>query len=386
MTTVIDKLLSDLPIWQVRFSGDFLGFQGRGKAGHENFLMREFDLAGEKWFVAAVYSCGQGLVVDFCKIIEHDVLSAFMRKWNLSSDNLEASTCLNEEQRIAMMVENPFSSGLRVYITVNELQLEPSYGFGESWNPLLVVDIANPDAISGEEEFKHDMLFDEEHLEDELDYLKPALAVLSHYDLDQKSGWLFWRQAYHWSGSRKPKIKKIRLNISLEPTQIVGPDLGSLEEGTTVAFNHPVTGVEHNLRVERLVEQVIPAQAFSVPGLEFPPYYTQLVYSITPDLPEDTCVINDCAHGDEPRIVSDTSNLLDDDNAFLPKAEATASIGIIGGAGGPTSIFISSGNDSKNDIRHHSACSSLRFQPTKIVNWRMTFRYYDPSARTEIEI
>ena len=353
MTTVIDDMLSDLPSWQVRFNGDFLDFQGRGNPGQEMTLLREFNLAGdgERWLLAAVYSCGPGLVVDFCKMLES---------------------------------EDAQDSEIRAEITVNGRQLAPSHGFGEAWNPSRLAEITDSPCNAVEAEVEYDLITDEECQDDEFAYLKPALAVLSHYDLDPEIGWQFWRQAYHWAGSGKPKIRKVCLDISLEPMQIAGPDLGHLAEGAEISFRHPVTDVEHILRIEKIQDQVIPEQAVAMPGLDLPRYYKQVVYSISPDLPDDACSIVDCSYGDNPRIIANTLNESNDDNVFLP--EAAASIGIIGGADGPTSIFVANGSADEGEIRTHSACSSLRFQLVEIVYWKMMFRYRDPAARAEIEI
>lgn len=353
MTTVIDDMISYLPTWQVRFSGDFLGSQGRGKPGQEMSLMREFDLVGERWLLAAIYSCGPGLVVDFCRKIGPDY---------------------------------SYTSEIRAEITVNGRKLAPSHGFGETWNPSLLAEITTSPCNTDEAEVEYDLRPDEEPQDDELAYLKPALAVLSHYDLDPEIGWQFWRQAYHWAGSDKPKIRKVCLDISLEPMQIAGPDLGNLAEGAEISFRHPVTDVEHILRIEKLLDEVIPEQAFAMTGLDFPRYYKQVVYSISPDLPEDACNIVDCSYGDSPRIIASTLNESNDENEFLPEAEVAASIGIIGGADGPTSIFVANGSADEGEIRTHSVCSSLRFQLVEIVYWKMMFRYRNPEALAEIEI
>ena len=46
------------------------------------------------------------------------------------------------------------------------------------------------------------------------------------------------------------------------------------------------------------------------------------------------------------------------------------SIGIIGGADGPTMVFAAG----QPNARLHAACSSLHFEPTDEVQWRMVFR------------
>lgn len=156
--TIIDDLIYDLPTWQVRFNGDFLNFQGRGNPGQEMTLLREFDLSCERWLLAAVYCCGPGLVVDFCRKIGPD---------------------------------DSYTSEIRAEITVNGRKLAPSHGFGEAWNPSLLAEITTSPCNTDEAEVEYDLITDEECQDDEFAYLKPALAVLSHYDIDPEIGWQF---------------------------------------------------------------------------------------------------------------------------------------------------------------------------------------------------
>ena len=50
---------------------------------------------------------------------------------------------------------------------------------------------------------------------------------------------------------------------------------------------------------------------------------------------------------------------------------AALSIAVIGGADGPTSVFLLSNGSSR---RPHSACSALTFEPAEEVEWKAAFR------------
>ena len=53
------------------------------------------------------------------------------------------------------------------------------------------------------------------------------------------------------------------------------------------------------------------------------------------------------------------------------KGSEAASIGIIGGADGPTAIFVSTKRESQSQV--HGAASSFHFQPVEEVTWLPVF-------------
>lgn len=105
--------------------------------------------------------------------------------------------------------------------------------------------------------------------------------------------------------------------------------ISSNEKMKHLSFNHPVTGLEHTLYFQGVESTNLPAGV----GEDHTIYIMQLMYEIVPALPQgDTLQFNSSIQYTEVPKVSN--------GKYVPTS--TASIGIIGGADGPTSIFISS--------------------------------------------
>ena len=89
----------------------------------------------------------------------------------------------------------------------------------------------------------------------------------------------------------------------------------------------------------------------------------RLEYTVSPELPPDALQIRDAAPTDPPRL-----KLPENSSGEVPVGGA-ACIGIIGGADGPTSGFVSGGASSDRRV----AYSSLHFAPPEQVTWQLRF-------------
>lgn len=87
------------PEWKVFYDGNFWGHSGRGRAGKEVAIRKEFDWAGHHWLIPSVYLCGKGLVVDFCMQVAPSDIRAFMEKWDLYPET-ESLREFTQEQRM----------------------------------------------------------------------------------------------------------------------------------------------------------------------------------------------------------------------------------------------------------------------------------------------
>ena len=103
-------------------------------------------------------------------------------------------------------------------------------------------------------------------------------------------------------------------------------------------------------------------------GLEFPTKYTQMEYRIEPELAARQYRSMDCKQSDEPRPMKITRT----EGAAEVRINGKAvSIGIIGGADGPTAVFMSS--PTSKTSQPHMASSSMRFEHVDEVEWRIVF-------------
>ncbi len=314
--------------WKVTFSGDF---GTRERAGKEVSVEKCFTWADREWYIPSVYVCSKGLVVDFCMKVESEKIQAFMDRWNLSPEN-EEEILFTREEEMLLELENPLCFHFHSKAIVNGKVLMNSHGRGTSYNPCLPKEYAS-------------------------DYDSEAVRIAEHYGLDLSVGWMFWRSYFPWNTKRKPNIKTLELEMMQQKAEVPGIHFRVNKPGDKISFTYPEGGQQYTLTVQEYEKQEMNMEHVFHQDWEFPTYYHQMVYSIEPEMERGVMTVVDCAEGDRPKMKQQ--------EPFGPTA--VSSIGIIGGADGPTSIFIGAA------VRT-AACSSLHFEPVEDVEWRMVFR------------
>lgn len=331
--------------WKVTYDGGFWGSQG--KAGEEISVEKHFQWGEERWYIPAVYLCSKGLVVDFCKKVSPKLLQAYIDKWDLYN---EAQNHYTKEQQEKMEQEHPLRSDFRSEAVVNGRQMASDHGCGMTWMPEKLI----PEGIRATLE---------------------ARQLLEHYSLDPEYGWEFRRCTYKWATSRKPKLKELSLKLEREPERIPGIRFRTPKPEEEIVFQHPLTGVEHTLKILECETQQLPEHAVWQDAMEYPRQYTLMSYSVTPDIPR--LMVQDCGEGDSPRPrKTELAGVTSEEAAALsliggpdgPVAMSAAAIGIIGGADGPTALFF---GGTKQKL--HAACSALYFEPAEDIRWKVTF-------------
>lgn len=309
--------LTASPEWKVYFDGNFWGHHGRGHAGKELRLDRQFDWAGRHWLLPAAYACGKGLVVDLCMQVDAQAIRGFMKKWNLTNDRPEDNSW---ERRMEMEWDNPLRLSFMPSLEVNGKELSVFRGCSVCFNPCLPEGGVN-----------------------ELEGKKAA----DHYGLADSSGWVIFRYAFPWK--RRPQISSLTLTMKQQPEQLPGPRFTVHAPGDTFDFSHPVTGTEFTLTVGELERQTIPG--FGSDRWIYPTNCTVMRYTLSPE-PEEPIAILDCAESDRPLRVD--------------SSRSAAACGVICGADGPTAIgFAAEGQ---------AACSALHFEPVSDdILWRVVF-------------
>lgn len=327
---------SPIPEWKVYFDGNFWGHPGRERAGKEISLNRQIAWEDEVWMVPAIYTCGKGLVVDFCLQVSAERIHAFLEQWNLSADG--DGTELTVERQMQINAENPLAVNINPKVVLNGAELSSSHGCGLCWNPCL------PEGNGLE-----------------------AWSVMRHYGLDFEQGYVVWRSAFPWETKRRPKIKTLGVILMQEPAAIPGPHFRVSLPGEQIEFAHPSTGKKHTLTVQEYERRELSDKHFNDADLEFPRHYTMMSYTLSPDLPDQAFTVTDCASSDLPRQK--------DVDPKAPQATGDVCIGIIGNADGPTTLVL--GGDNRGKLR--AACSAPHFEPTENVEWRMVF--YEKTRR-----
>lgn len=201
------------PKWEVYFDGNFCGHRGKKRAGTEIPIGKEFDWAGHQWLIPAVYSCSQGLVVDFCMRVERLQLQNFIDRWNFTEKNGNPRHFTQDERRI-MEHENPTTLDFRGTLTLNGKEMKQKHGCGVGYNPL---DTACGNNLEGR-------------------------WAVTHYSLDQNSGWMIWRCAFPWIIKLKPQIKSLSVMMEQDHVAVPGTLFRANAPGDTVNFINPQTG------------------------------------------------------------------------------------------------------------------------------------------------
>lgn len=323
--------------WRVYYEGNFWGHHGRDHAGKPISVEKQFRWAEHEWMVPAVYVCSRGIVVDLCKRVEAEEISAFMRRWNLNGEEN-----LTQEQRRIIEAENPMNADFTVELELNGQMLRAAHGCSACYNPCLPA-------------------------ENDLQ----AEGVVAHYSLDASCAWVLARYAFPWPTKRRPDIKSLRMMLSQQAERVVSAHFKPHKPGESITFAHPVSGREYTLTVQKLEQQSLPERSFDATRWFYPTHYTAMQYTISPSL-DETILVCDCDEGDRPLRIAP-------EQGTGPTADADAAvIGIIGGADGPTALLFGGGS---GEVK--IACSALHFEPTQDdVEWCVMFnvRRYDDAA------
>ena len=156
------------PEWKVYFDGNFWEPSGKGHAGTEIRLDRQFEWTGHHWIIPSAYSCNKELILDFCMCTPVEDIREFMKKWDLTPEN---DSCLNftQEQQLQIDLDNPLCLDIIPCLKLNGTTMQASHSCSVVFNPCL------PDEINNEPEAKW---------------------VLKHYELDTSYGWMIFRVAF----------------------------------------------------------------------------------------------------------------------------------------------------------------------------------------------
>ena len=317
--------------WKVTFDGDF--YRNRGRAGKEISVKKEFVWGEEKWYIPSIYACKEGLIVDFCKEMDTEKMKAYLDKWNLPESMWQYS----EEQEEMIRNENPMNAEFSPMLFLNGKELQWKHSYGTSWIP--------------------EGCIEEEGYRDER-----AKKALSYYGFDMNCCWTIRRFAFAWATKNKPTIKSLNILMKRDPETVYGAHFMTPSENKEFVFAHPVTGIEHTLSIHELEFQQMKQGHFQNDNMEYPEHFAAMTYSIEPELSGHDFMLRDCNSGDNPRMKDPSLD------GFSPVS--ASAIAIIGGADGPTVIFLANGSTAKC----RTACSSLYFEAKKSIEWRIEFQ------------
>ncbi len=335
------------PEWKVYFSGSFFQYRGHGRAGKEISVNRSFPWGDAKLFIPAVYSCADGLVLDLCLEAEESRLRPFLEKWQEAQEN---ESPFSDEQREAIEAEHPLNFHGTAEILLNGRKLSMRHGVGTVWIP----ESCRPEGSANELE---------------------AGWIAGHYGLDPEKGWGLQRIFFPWEPAwpkgvngrrKKPSITSLEVILKAMPVPVAGPHMKDPRPGDSLQFSHPVTGMQHRLTVQSCEQQELTCRIHDEGGLQYPTHCVELVYTLSPNLSDMEFSVRDCGQSDPPRQRTKAAR------SFDPVASGIA---IIGGADGPTAVFMTAKTPKeKQEAGWHAAYSSLHFCPPGNIEWRLQFR------------
>lgn len=317
--------------YKVTYDGSF--WCNEGRRAKEIFVGKSFTWGENQWYVPAIYTCGKGLIIDFCMEVEVECLKQFMEKWDLFHEDLYTYP---KEQREQIQREHPLNIEFTPKVKLNGKELQEDYGCAISWIPV-------------------------ECLEEDICNEAEAKIVLEHYGLDASKAWSIHRYTFLWNTKRIPKMKSLYITMERRPVDIPAICFASPKVGDVFTFTHPVTLTEYTLTIHEYKQQKLEQRNFwNKEEMEYPTHYTAMTYTISPDISGMDFMLRDLADGDSPRAKNPKPN------EFGPIA--VCSVGIIGSADGPTILILSNGEQ-----KVRVACSSLYFEEKQEMEWCLTF-------------
>ena len=179
-----------------------------------------------------------------------------------------------------------------------------------------------------------------------------------HYGLNPEKVWSLWRFAFPWG--RRKRVKSLSLRLKADPLPLPGSVFQVRGPGDRVELAHPKTGEKSILTVKSL-QAIHHRELPRTEGWEFPGHLWELVYTLEPE--QEGFSLQDTVDNDPLR-----PNPLPGNGAGV--GPTAASIGIIGGADGPVSLYV---REEALPLCH-TAFSSLHFQPVEQVTWLPVFQ------------
>ena len=318
--------------WAVSYEGTIYNPINKGRAGTEIPVNREFQLAGRRFLVPAVYVCDQGMVVDLCMQVELGAYRQFMELWYTRFEGRDGED-LNRRERLLLEWENPLCFDFEAQLRVNGERLTQRNGSSVCYLP--------GDPSEEETQF-----------------------IAEHYHLDLSAPWCLFRRNFPWKNGRQPEIQTLELTMRPEPTEIPGGIFEASRPGEQIDLHIP--GHPCTLTVVDVQQEILDTSMMATDGLEYPDRYAMLTYTLSPQPEADAFYLQDLAENDQPRPRQG-------ERSDAESCEAAA-LSIIGGADGPIAMVV--GAPQTETVL--AACSAPHFEPPRHIRWYPILRVQEP--------
>ena len=301
--------------WIVTYRGGFM--TNAGPTCEEIKVEKTFVWGDERWHIPSVYVCDEGIVIDFCVERPPQLFKEYVNKWDLLHSRRDDFT---REQLMQIENENPDNIEFDTEIRVNGKELCYKHDFSTYYVP--------QDCMPGY--FGKD---------------KAVKSAMEHYGLDTSIGWVIRRYVFGWEGFGSA-IETLTIKLK------------------SIVFNHPVTGTEHKLTVQECVCRKMEGDCDDE-GVEYPIFYTDLLYTLAPDLPENSFRMQDYNDGDDPRLKKAGQE------KSQPAAMGYAAVVMLTPDNDEPEIVNADGSTA----RIHTSFSHFYFEPKENIEWYMIFNH-----------
>lgn len=185
---------------------------------------------------------------------------------------------------------------------------------------------------------------------------------MAHYGLDRAYGWSLRRAAFPFVTKRAPKLKSLAVTMMADEVRVPGARFRADKAGDTFAFSY--RGTEYTLAVQEVEPQELPRERMNLdPRFDYPTHFTAISYTLTPEPPENSIFVEDCAESDR-RVRSDVRP--------LPLRRGAERLLRRHHRRRGRAVAIVVGEAAQGKL--HTACSSLHFAAVDHVDWRVGFR------------
>lgn len=311
---------------------------------------------GEMWKILSVYTCEKGFVIDYCKQTDPEELHTFMEKYQEA--HLEDD--FDEEVFERLQLENPTAPNAAIRVSRGDVELRTRGSSGFHYMPEdMDKGITSGSDVDNGPDSEEDC---GKTVADPVEQ-----ACMEHYGLNPSLSYSITRAHFLWDEGHEEDLSGLTVTFYERDAHVPGEHFtltGGIQE---IPLVHPVTGENYTLHIDHIESNELPKEHFErmnrirgddEPEMLYPSHFETVYYSVEPKEGEEQFCLKACAKGDAP--------------VEKGRGETAAcSVTVIGGANGPTSVFVA--GKVRSELHMKSMCSPLFFEPTPVREWYVTY-------------
>lgn len=293
---------------------------------------RPFQWGNQAGVIFAIYVGDEGVAVDIGLETPREELEKFFTWYEQNWAGKEE--CLSARDHDEIENRNPLATSFRMKLSINRKELKSDFSCGVTYYNMELM-----------KEFHAKS--SEEAVEEQL---------IAEYGCDRSNGWYLSRHFAKWDKMpEKIETMEIVLKEAEGAKRTEQLEIGVDSTGEIFVIGHPVTGERYQMKVLEVTQEKMEWDEEPIPNMILPQHYLNVTYQMTPQM--DARLFHFMAeNGDEPRRKS--------------ISVSTGAVSIIGGASGPTSVFIAG---KRKEPAVNSIPSGLFYEPITTAKFTPTF-------------